>query len=132
MAQLFEKFEVNRDPRWKMLAGLVGASFAVHFALLFMVIYVPALRDTVNIVALVAGTRFVDKEYDASRLADDVQWIQVGERFHYPEGYFTPGGQVAAEQAAPAGMSAAEVAALAPKIISLAANEENVPPETSA
>jgi hypothetical protein len=92
-----------------------------------MVIYVPALRDTVNIVALVAGTRFVDKEYDASRLADDVQWIQVGERFHYPEGYFTPGGQVAAEQAAPAGMSAADLAAFAPKIISLAANEKNVP-----
>lgn len=132
MAQLFEKFEVNRDPRWKVLAGLVGASFAVHLALLLMVIYVPALRDTVNIVALVAGTKFVDKEYEASRLADDVQWVDVGQKFHYPEGYFTPGGQVAAEQAAPAGMSAAELAAFAPKIISLAANEKNVPsPETS-
>src|SRR6185369_9696669 len=99
MAQLFEKFEVNRDPRWKVLAGLVGASFAVHFALLLMVIYVPALRDTVNIVALVAGTKFVDKEYEASRIADEVQWVDAGQKFHYPEGYFTPEGQVAAEQA---------------------------------
>ena len=132
MAQLFEKFEVNRDPRWKVLAGLVGASFAVHLAVLMMVVYVPALRDTVNIVALVAGTRFVDKEYEASRIADEVQWVDVGQKFHYPEGYFTPEGQVAAEQAAAAGgMSAAELAAFAPKIISLAANEKNVPAESS-
>lgn len=132
MAQLFEKFEVNREPRWKVLGGLAGASFAVHMAVLLMVVYVPALRDTVNIVALVAGTRFVDKEYDATRIADDVQWVEVGEKFRYPEGYFTTGGQVAAElPAAAGGMSATELAAFAPKIISLAANEKNVPPETT-
>ena len=131
MAQLFEKFEVNRDPRWKVLTGLVGGSFVVHLALLLMVIYVPALRDTVNIVALVAGTRFVDKAYDATQIADDVQWVQAGDKFHYPDGYFTPDGLVAAEQAPPAGMSAADLAAFAPKIISLAANEKNVPPEAS-
>lgn len=127
MAQLFEKFEVNRAPRWKIMAGLVGASFVVHLVLLWMAIYVPAFRDTVNIVALVAGTKFVDKAYDASRLGEDVQWIDAGAKFHYPEGYFTPDGQVMAEQAAPAGLSAAELAAFAPKIISLASSEKSVP-----
>ena len=131
MAQLFEKFEVNRDPRWKVLTRLVGASVVVHLALLWMVVYVPALRDTLNIAALVAGTRFVDKAYDPTRIADDVQLVQVGDKFHYPDGYFTPDGQVAAEQAVPAGMSAAELAPFAPKIISLASNEKKVAPEAS-
>src|ERR1043165_6191487 len=116
MAQLFEKFEVNNDPRWKILTKLVGASLVLHLALLWMVVYVPAFRDTLNIVALVAGTKFVDNAYDPTQIRDDVQWVRVGEKFHYPEGYFTPDGQVAAEQPPPAGMSA-DLAAFAPKII---------------
>jgi hypothetical protein len=130
MSELFEKFEVNRDPRWKILTRLVGASLVLHLVLLWLVVYVPAFRDTLNIVALVAGTRFVDKAYDPTRIADDVQWVQAGEKFHYPEGYFTPGGQVAAELGPPPGMSA-DLAAFAPKIISLAANEKKVEPEAS-
>ena len=130
MSELFEKFEVNRDPRWKILTRLVGASLVLHLVLLSLVVYVPAFRDTLNIVALVAGTKFVDKPYDPTRIADDVEWIQAGEKFHYPEGYFTPDGQVAAELGPPPGMSP-DLAAFAPKIISLAANEKNVEPETS-
>src|ERR1043165_4684032 len=94
MAQLFEKVEVNRDPRWQVLTKLVGASLVLHLVLLWMVVYVPALRDTLNIVALVAGTKFVDKAYDPTQIKDDVQWVQVGEKFHYPEGYFQPGGRL--------------------------------------
>jgi hypothetical protein len=131
MAQLFEKFEVNREPRWKVISALVGASFVLHLVLLWMVIYVPALRDTVNIVALVAGTKFVDKAYDQTQLAENVQWVQVGDKFHYPEGYFTPDGKVVAESGTPPGMSVAELAPFAPKIISLAANEKNVASEAS-
>jgi len=97
MAQLFEKFEVNNEPRWKFLMQLVGASLILHLALLWMAVYVPALRDTLNIVALVAGSKFVDKPYEATQIADNVQLVQIGEKFHYPEGYFTPDGQVAAE-----------------------------------
>jgi hypothetical protein len=130
MAQLFEKVEVNRDPRWQVLTKLVGASLVLHLVLLWMVVYVPALRDTLNIVALVAGTKFVDKAYDPTQIKDDVQWVQVGEKFHYPEGYFTPDGQVAAELPPPAGMSA-DLAAFAPKIISLASSEKNAVPEAS-
>lgn len=129
MAELFEKFEVNSDPRWKVLMRLVGASLIVHLALLWMTIYVPAFRDTLNIVALVASSKFVDKPYEATKIADDVQWVQVGEKFRYPDGYFTPDGQVTAEQP-PQGV-AANLAQFAPKIISLAANEKNVPPEAS-
>jgi hypothetical protein len=137
MAQLFEKFEVNSDPRWKVLTRLVGASFVLHLVLLWMAVYVPALRDTLNIVALVAGTKFVDKAYDPTRIADDVQWVQAGEKFRYPDGYFQPGGRLGVELP-PENIMSADLAAFAPKIISLASSEKHVPeaspspsPETS-
>jgi len=129
MTELFEKFEVNSDPRWKVLLRLVGASLIVHLALLWMTVYVPAFRDTLNIVALVASSKFVDKPYEATQIADNVQWIQAGEKFRYPDGYFAPGGQVTAEL--PPGSTAANMAQFAPKIISLAANEKNVGPAAS-
>jgi hypothetical protein len=115
MAELFEKFEINREPRWKVLTRLTGASLVLHLVLLWMVVYVPALRDTLNIAAMVANTRFVDQPYDPTQIADDVQLVQLT-KFHYPEGYFTPDGQVAAELPPPA----AAVDPFAPKIISQA------------
>src|SRR5829696_10032411 len=96
MSELFEKFEVNRDPRWIVLMKLVGASLVLHLGLLWMSVYVPAFRDTFNIAALIASTRFVEKDYQATQIGDDVQLVQL-EKFRYPAGYFTPEGQVAAE-----------------------------------
>ena len=93
MAELFEKFEVNRDPRWQVLSKLVGASLVLHLAFLWAVIYVPALRDTVNIAALIASTKFVDKDYQATQIADDVQIVQL-EKFRYPDGYFALEAQI--------------------------------------
>ena len=52
MAELFEKFEVNHDPRWAMLAKLIGASLVLHLVFVWAVIYVPAVRETLNIAAL--------------------------------------------------------------------------------
>jgi hypothetical protein len=89
MAELFDKFEVNRDSRWAMLARLIGASLVLHLALVWAVIYVPVVRDTVNIAALIASTRFVEKDYVATQIGDEVQLLNLAnEKFHYPEGYF--------------------------------------------
>src|SRR2546423_13476857 len=93
-----------------------------------MVVYVPAFRDTLNIVALVANTKFVDKPYDPTQIADEVQLVQL-QKFHYPEGYFTPDGQVAAEL--PPLAAAGVVDPFAPKIISQANSQKNVLPEAS-
>ena len=122
MAELFEKFEVNRDPRWQILSKLVGASVVLHLAFLWAVIYVPALRDTVNIAALIASTRFVDKDYEATQIADDVQIVQL-EKFRYPDGYFALGAQIDGQVP---GQAAANDP-FAPKIISQAGSTPNIP-----
>lgn len=111
MAELFDNFEVNRDPKWPVLSRLVGASLLVHLALLWLVIYVPAVRDTVNIAALIANTRFVDKDYVATQISDDVQIVEL-EKFRYPDGYFAVEGQTGSE------LIAAANDPFAPKIIS--------------
>ena len=92
MTELFENFEVNRESRVTVLLRLLGASLAVHLVLVWMVIYVPAVRDTVNIAALIATTRWVDEDYTATRIGDDVQIVQL-EKFRYPDGYFAPENQ---------------------------------------
>src|SRR5580765_8568167 len=89
MAELFENFEVNRDSRWAMLTRLVGASLVLHLVFVWAVIYIPVVRDTLNIAALIASTKFVEKDYVATQIGDDVQLLNLADnKFHYPEGYF--------------------------------------------
>jgi len=126
MAELFEKFEVDRDPRWKMLTRLLVGSLVVHLVLLWTAVYVPTVRDTLNIAALVASTKFVDKPYEATQIQDNVQVVQL---FRYPDGYFTPEGQVAAEL--PPAPVPGVVDPFAPKIISQASSTLNVEPSPS-
>ena len=126
MAELFEKFEVNRDPRWVILAKLTGASLVVHLVLLWMAIYVPAVRDTINIAALVASTKFVDKDYNRTQIGDEVQVLDLA-KFQYPEGYFALAAQIDGRlPAQPAGPDP-----FAPRIISQASSNRKVEPEAS-
>src|SRR5690349_11536091 len=125
---LFEKFEVNRDPRGQVLTKLVGASLVLHLVFVWMVIYVPAFRDTLNIAALIANTKFVDKDYNATQIGDDVQLVQLSDKFHYPEGYFALQQQIATGQV-PGQPAVADP--FAPRIISQASKESKVDPEAS-
>lgn len=127
MSQLFEKFEVNRDPHWPILTKLVGASLVLHLVILWMVVSVPALRDTLNIAAMIANTRFVDRSYEATQIGDDVQMVQLSDKFHYPEGYFAFEAQLAGQLP----VQTATPDPFAPKIISQASKERNVVPEES-
>ena len=125
--ELFERFEVNREPRWQVLAKLAGASLVLHLVFLWMVIYVPAFRDTLNIAALVASTKFVERDYEATQIGD-VQMVQLSEKFRYPDGYFALESQLAAGQVP--GQTAAPDP-FAAKIISQASKESKVDPEAS-
>jgi len=89
MPELFANFEVNKDARWPILLRLTGGSIFLHLLMLWLVVYVPALRDALNIATLLANTRFVEKPYTATQIGDDVTLLNLNnEKFHYPEGYF--------------------------------------------
>jgi hypothetical protein len=122
MAELFENVEVNRDPRWAVLLRLTGASLFLHLVLVWAVIYVPAIRDTVNIAALIASTKYVEKPYDRTEIGDEVQLVELTGKFRYPEGYFAMDTEVGSEAATPAASDP-----FAPKIISQAGAEKPEP-----
>ena len=126
--ELFERFEVNRAPRWQVLSKLVGASLVLHLVFVWMVIYVPAFRDTLNIAAIIASTKFVDKDYEATQIRDDVQLVQLSDKFRYPDGYFQFESQLAAGQV-PGQTPTPDP--FAPRIISQASKESKVDPEAS-
>jgi hypothetical protein len=128
MSELFEKFEVNRESRWKVLTRLIGASVVLHLICMALVVYIPALREGLNIGALIANTRFVDKPYDPTQIGDNVQLVQLSDKFHYPEGYFALEAQIDGKLA-PQIVAANDP--FAPKIISQASKEKNVDPEAS-
>jgi hypothetical protein len=128
MTELFENFEVNRDSRWAViLSRLIGASLVLHLVLIALVMYVPAVRDTLNIAAIIAGTEWVDKDYVATQIRDDVQIVKLDEKFRYPDGYFALESQINSEVAA---QQQTANAAFAPKIISQW-NPKAVDPEAS-
>jgi hypothetical protein len=128
MTELFENFEVNRDSRWAVvLMRLLGASLVLHLVLVWLVIYVPAVRDTVNIAALIASTKWVDEDYVATQIGDDVQLLELtNEKFRYPDGYFALEAQIDGKLPAEVG---AATDPLAPKIISQWNPTKNVDPE---
>lgn len=123
MAELFANIEVNRDPRWRVLLGLVMVSLVVHMLGLVSVIYVPALRDAFNIASLIAQTSIVDKPYARTEIGDEVNLVQLStEKFHYPDGYFSleaPSETTAKASATPD--------PFAPKIISQASEYKEKP-----
>jgi hypothetical protein len=129
MPELFANFEVDKDARWPILLRLTGASLLLHLVLLWLVVYVPAFRDAFNIAALIASTKFVDRAYSRTQIADDVTLVDLNiEKFHYPEGYFALDTQLPAEGLI-AGNSASDP--FAPRIISQAGSGKDIDPEAT-
>ena len=130
MTELFENFEVNRESRWAVLLRLIAASLVVHLALVWLVTYVPAFRDTLNIAALIANTKFVEKDYVGTEIGGDVELVQLtNEKFRYPDGYFTLQAQIEGRGALQTPGAPADP--FAPKIISQW-NPKSVDPEANA
>jgi len=89
MAELFENFEVNREPTWPVISRLLAGSIGVHLLAVLCVLYIPGVRDAFNIASLIAGTNFVDRPYARTEIGDEIQLVDISsEKFHYPEGYF--------------------------------------------
>jgi hypothetical protein len=103
MQEIFEHFEVNRQPRWPVLSRLTAVSILFHATVLATVLYVPGVRESFNIAALMSRTTYVDRAYTKTEIGEDIQMVDVGEKFHYPEGYFaTQNPESVAAAAAPA------------------------------
>ena len=90
MPEIFEHFEVERVSRWPLMIRLVGVSVLVHAIFLVTVLYVPAVRDALNIASLLSGSDFVSKAYKKTNIEDRAQIINLP-KFQYPEGYFYKG-----------------------------------------
>lgn len=88
MSELFSSFEVNRESRWQTLLGLIGGSIILHLALAATAIYVPGLRDALNIAALAGRADYVDRAYKKTLIGEEIQMVEVGPKFRYPDGYF--------------------------------------------
>jgi len=102
MSELFADSQINREPRWPSLLRLTGASLVLHAALLTSLVYVPGLRDAFNIAALLANTRYSDREYSKTEVGEDVQMLTLAhDRFRYPPGYFATEEQLRALAAQP-------------------------------
>jgi hypothetical protein len=96
MSEIFANFEVNKQSRWPIISKLLVGSLVLHLICAAAVVYVPGLRSAFNIASLVAETRFVEKDYERTQIGDDVQFVELAsDKFHYPEGYFAPEGQLA-------------------------------------
>src|SRR5688500_19580460 len=93
MAELFANIEVNKDNWWSKLLKLLGGSVGLHLLLLLAVVYVPGLRDAFNIAVLVADSSFVEKDYEQTLIVEDIQMVEIaGDKFRYPDGYWSADG----------------------------------------
>lgn len=128
MPELFENVEVNRESRTGVLLRLLAGSLMIHLVMLWAVIYVPALRDTLNIAAMIANTRFVEKPYNRTEIGE-VQMLELASgKFRYPDGYFA---MENGDASAPGEIGAFDP--FAPRIISQAKDEVPEPsPSPSA
>ena len=89
MPELFEHFEVDRVPRWPMLSRLLGGSVVLHIIMLACALYIPAVRNALNIASVFSDAGYVDKAYTKTQIGDRAQILNLP-KFQYPEGYFAP------------------------------------------
>ncbi|HVG34139.1 MAG TPA: hypothetical protein VM911_13705 [Pyrinomonadaceae bacterium] len=92
LTELFENFEVNREPRWPILSRLAAGSLVLHAALVLSAVYVPGVRSALNIAYLFSDAKYVDEDYNRTAVGERAQMIDLAhEKFQYPEGYFATG-----------------------------------------
>src|SRR2546423_11349176 len=90
VTELFDNFEINSEPRWPVLMRLVGGSFALHVLFIAAALYVPGVRNALNVGYLLSGAEYVDAEYKRTSIEDRATVLDLAEeKFQYPEGYFS-------------------------------------------
>ncbi|PYT03304.1 MAG: hypothetical protein DMF65_04420 [Acidobacteria bacterium] len=90
MAELFDRFEVNRAPRWPLVSRLLALSVVLHGIFLVAVVYVPQLSNMLRVAGEFAGLKFVSQDYDPTLVGQRATVIQFAphEKLYYPSDYF--------------------------------------------
>jgi hypothetical protein len=91
MAELFDRFAVDRVPRWPLLSRLLALSVVLHGLFFVAVAYVPTIQSLFHVAGSWAGVKFVDKDYDPSLVGQRATLIKVTEPYetlYYPTDYF--------------------------------------------
>src|SRR5919205_2428772 len=90
MAELFDKVEINRVPRWPLLSRLVALSVVAHGLFLVAVVYVPTLRGLLYVASNVSGIKFVSEDYDPTLIGQRATIVKFEphEKLYYPPDYF--------------------------------------------
>ncbi len=90
MSRLFEKFEINRVPRWPLMSRLLALSVVLHGLFFVAVVYVPTVRSLLFVASTVSGIKFVNEDYDRTLIGQRATIVQLGphEKLYYPSDYF--------------------------------------------
>ena len=90
MSQLFDRFEVNRAPRWPLMSRLVALSVVAHGLFLVAVIYVPTVRSMLYVASNVSGIKLVSEDYDPTLIGQRATIVKFEphEKLYYPPDYF--------------------------------------------
>lgn len=90
MAELFDRFAVDRVPRWPLLSRLVALSIVLHGVFFVAVTYVPSLRALLRVAGSMSGIELVSEDYDRSLLGRRATIIKLEphEKLYYPVDYF--------------------------------------------
>lgn len=90
MSELFDRFEINRAPRWPLMSRLVALSVVVHGIFLVAVVYVPTLRSMLYVASTVSGIKLVSEDYDPTLVGQRATIVKFEphEKLYYPPDYF--------------------------------------------
>jgi hypothetical protein len=90
MAELFQRVEINRVPRWPLMTRLLALSVVAHGLFLVAVVYVPTLRSLLYVAGSMSGIKLVSEDYDRTLIGQRATIVQLGphEKLYYPQDYF--------------------------------------------
>ncbi len=90
MAELFERFEVDRVPRWPMLSRLLALSVVLHGVFFVAAAYLPSVRSLLFVAGTVSGFKIVSEDYDPTLVGQRATVVKLEpyEKLVYPADYF--------------------------------------------
>ncbi len=89
MSELFDSYKINQTPRWPRLLRWGAGSLILHSLVVASVVYVPAVREMLNLASIFSGSEYVNEDYSKTAIGERAQIIKVGDKFEYPSGYFS-------------------------------------------